>query len=43
MQEDESDEDVEGERILYSRSGVSEKRRRMKQLVAKREHKRMRI
>jgi hypothetical protein len=43
MQEDESDEDIEGERILYSRSGVSEKRRRMKQLVAKREHKRMRI
>ena len=43
MQEDESDGDAEGEHILYSESGVSEKRRRMKQLVAEREHKRMRV
>jgi hypothetical protein len=43
MQEDESDGDSEGEHILYSQSGVSEKRRRMKQLVAEREHKRMRL
>jgi hypothetical protein len=43
MQEDESDGDAEGEHILYSQSGVSEKRRRMKQLAAEREHKRMRL
>ena len=43
MQEDESDEDAEGEHILYSQFGVSEKRRRMKQLVAEREQKRMRL
>ena len=43
MQEDESDRDAEEEQILYSQSGVSEKRRRMKQLVAEREHKRMRL
>jgi hypothetical protein len=43
MQEDESEGDAEGEHILYSQSGVSEKRRRMKQLVAEREHKRTRI
>jgi hypothetical protein len=43
MQEDESEGDAEGEHILYSKSGVSEKRRRMKQLVAEREHKRTRL
>jgi len=42
-QENESDGDAEGEHSLYSQSGVSEKRRRMKQLVAEREHKRMRL
>jgi hypothetical protein len=42
MQEDESEGDG-GEHILYSQSGVSEKRRRMKQLVAEREHKRTRL
>lgn len=45
MQEDESDgdSDSEGKHILYSQSGVSEKRRRLGQLVAEREHKRMRL
>ena len=42
MQEDESDGNAEGEHILYSQSGVNEKRRRMKQLVAERGHKRLR-
>ena len=42
MQEDESEGDAEGEHILYSQSGVGEKRRRLKQLVAEREQKRFR-
>lgn len=42
MQEDESNGDAEGGNILYSQSGMNEKRRRMKQLVAEREYKRMR-
>ncbi len=42
MQEDELDGDTEGEHILYSESGVGEKRRRLKQLVAEREQKRFR-
>jgi hypothetical protein len=42
MQEDETVRDAEGEQVSYLQSGVSEKRRRMKQLVAEREHKRMR-
>jgi len=42
MREDESDGDEEGELVPYWRSGGLEKRRRMKELVAQREHKRMR-
>ena len=42
MEEDESDRDDEGEQIPYRRSGGMEKRRRMKELVAQRERKRIR-
>ncbi len=39
MEEDESDGGAEGGHVLYSQSGMSEKRRRMKQLFAEREQK----
>jgi hypothetical protein len=42
MEEDESVTDAEGEHVSYSRSGAMEKRRRLEQLMAEREHKRVR-